>query len=490
MFSVGIDLGTTNSVCCTLKDGRYEFITFGREDSLPSVFLYQDGKKSFGSMAKRKSSVYAANYISSSKTFMGSNEKVWNLDGKEFTPTDVASELLLHMYSSIQNQCHLINEDIEAVITVPEYFTSNQIDETKKAGERAGFIVKRIVTEPVAAAIAYGHEIEGSNEKLFIFDLGGGTFDVAVLSVKGEGANRVYKTEKLGGDKKLGGDDFDEVLLNMMLSEIRKTKGVNLASQSQSGLDAKSYANLRLKLKFAAEAAKRELSEIDSYNIVLANLFEKNGVQHSLDMIVTQKQFEDKSEDLMDRIKQEVIKVMKNNDLSKDDITRVILVGGSSQIPFVRDYVQSFFNKSPYSDIDLSKIVAMGAAQLAYNTAHGIGDVVQDMISHSLGIEILGEKFSPILAKDSYYPIERTEEFTTTVDNQSAIEINVFEGEDIYNVNNNEFYGGFELDNIERAPKGVPRIAVTFKFDESRLLTVTVTDMKTGSTKMKTMKKG
>jgi molecular chaperone DnaK len=491
MFTVGIDLGTTNSVCCTLIDGRYEFISFGRQEFLPSVFLYQDFKKSYGAMAKRKSTIYATNYISSAKTFMGDSEKVWSIDGTEFTPTDVAAELLQHMYTNIQNQFTLDNsENIEAVITVPEYFTSNQIDETKMAGERAGFIVRRIVTEPVAAAIAYGHEITESDERLFIFDLGGGTFDVSVLSVKGKGTNRIYVTEKLGGDKKLGGDDFDEVLLNMMFSELRKSKGVNLASQAQSGFNPKTYANLRLKLKFAAEAAKKELSQLESYNIVLANLFEKDGVQHSLDMNVTRKQFEEKSEELIDRIQQEVKKVMNGSGLSIVDISRVILVGGSSQIPFVREYVQSFFKKIPYSDIDLSKIVAMGAAQLAYNTAHGLGDVVRDMISHSLGIEVHGERFEPILLKDSYYPIEQTNEFTTAMNNQSTIAINVYEGEDTNDVNQNELYGGFELTDIERAPKGVPRIDVTFKFDESRFLTVTATDRKTGSTKTVTMEKG
>jgi molecular chaperone DnaK len=491
MYTVGIDLGTTNTVCCTLRDGRYEFITFGREEVLPSVFLYQAGKKTFGSMARRKSEVYAANYISSSKTFMGDALKTWNIDGQQFNPTDVAAEILGHIYAGVLKYFGTDGrEDIEAVITVPAYFTSNQIDETKKAGERAGFTVKRIVSEPVAAAIAYGHEITNNDERLFVFDLGGGTFDVSLLHVQGTGDNRKYTTEQVGGDKKLGGDDFDDVILHMILSELRKTKGINLASEAQSGFDSLTYANLRQKLVLAAEAAKKDLSQSETVNIAVANLFEKGGIQHSLDMNVTQTQFEDKSQELIDRIKREVKKVINNSDISLDDISRVILVGGSSQLPFVRDYVESFFNKSPYSDIDLSKIVAMGAAQLAFNTAHGLGDVVQDLISHSLGIEVVDERFEPILLKDSHYPITVTKEFTTVVNNQSSIEINVYEGEDVENVHNNEPYGGFVLDNIEIAAKGVPRISVTFEFDESRILTVTATDKKTGASRTVQVEKG
>ncbi|WP_462409382.1 Hsp70 family protein [Neobacillus sp. Marseille-QA0830] len=490
MYTVGIDLGTTNSVCCTLIDGRYEFISFGREEVLPSVFLYQDGKKSFGSMAKRKSVVYATNYISSSKTYMGDMEKSWTIDGEIFTPTDVAMELLSHIHKNAQKHFRIDeSEDIEAVITVPAYFTSNQIDETKKAGERAGFKVKRIVTEPVAAAIAYGHEITGSDEQLFIFDLGGGTFDVSLLTVKGTGAGRQYVTNQIGGDKKLGGDDFDEVLLDMIFSELRKTQGINLSSQAQSGLEPSLYANLRQKLMQAAEAAKKELSQSDSANIVVANLYEKDGVQHSLDMIVTREQFENKSEELIDRIEREVKMLLNHSDTSIDEISRVILVGGSSQLPFVKDFIQNFFKKKPYSDIDLSKIVAMGAAQLAYNTAHGLGDIVQDMISHSLGIEVVDDEFEPILMKGSYYPTKETKEFTTVMNNQTSIAINVYEGEETADVHQNEFYGGFILDNIERAPKGVPRIDVTFEFDESRILTVTATDKKTGSSKTVVMEK-
>ncbi|WP_026691852.1 Hsp70 family protein [Peribacillus kribbensis] len=491
MLTVGIDLGTTNSACCTLIDGRYEFISFGREEVLPSVFLYQSGKKAFGSIAKRKSVVYATNYISSSKTYMGDLEKAWNIDGEIFTPTDVATELLSHIYKNVQKHFGVDDSaEIEAVITVPAYFTSNQIDETKKAGERAGFKVKRIVTEPVAAAIAYGHEIMGSDEQLFIFDLGGGTFDVSLLTVKGTGASRSYVTNQIGGDKKLGGDDFDDVLLGMIFSELRKTQGINLASQAQSGLDASLYANLRQKLLQAAEAAKKELSQSDSANIVVANLYEKDGVQHSLDMIVTRDQFGSKSEELIDRIEREVKMLLNRSETSIDRISRVILVGGSSQLPFVKEFIKNYFKKNPYSDIDLSKIVAMGAAQLAYNTAHGLGDVVQDMISHSLGIEVTGEEFEPILLKGSYYPTKETKEFTTVMNNQTSIAINVFEGENTEDVNQNECYGGFTLDNIERAPKGVPRIEVTFEFDESRILTVTATDKKTGSSKTVVMEKG
>lgn len=488
MYTVGIDLGTTNSVCCTLKDGRYEFISFGREEVLSSVFLYQNGKKSFGSMAKKKSVVYAQNYISSSKTFMGDSSKQWEIDGNKYTPTDVATELLEHIYQKTQAHFGIEDEKIEAVITVPAYFNSNQIDETKKAGQRAGFDVKRIISEPVAAAVAYGHEILDNDENLFVFDLGGGTFDVSLLSVTDTGIDRQYVTKVAEGDKKLGGDDFDQVLLGIMLSELRKSKGVNFSSQAQSGLDEKTYANLRQKLIQAAEVAKKELSESESAEIVVANLFEKDDIQHSLDMTVTREQFEEKSEELIDRIKRIVKKVLSGSNLSVDDISRVILVGGSSQLPFVKDYITSFFRQNPYSDIDLSKIVAMGAAQLASDSANGLGDRVKDIITHSLGIEIIDDRFVPILTKGSHYPLKITKTFQTTVDYQESVSINVYEGEDENNVHNNESYGGFILDDIELALKGV-QIDVTFEFDESRILRVTATDVKNGSTNTINIKK-
>lgn len=492
-FSVGIDLGTTNSVACSLIDGQYRFIPMGSGNGnvLPSVFLYQNNTKTFGSLAKRKSVIYGDYFISSSKTHLGNKEKNWIIDGSTFSPTDVASEILTYIYEQIKKDLQVGPDDqIEAVITVPAYFTSNQIDETKKAGEAAGFIVKRLISEPVAAAIAYGNEITSQKqEKLFIFDLGGGTFDVSVLKVSGEGEDRQFITEYVGGDKKLGGDDFDEVIYELLLAKLRKTEGINLASPELAGLDENKYANIHQKLMLKAEEVKCELSEIGESNVLLTNLFEHNGSIISLNFTITREEFEEASQHLISRIKNEVEKTFSQGKVRKHDITRVILVGGSSQLPFVQDYITSYFNLQPYSNIDLSKIVAMGAASMAFISSKGIGEhKIVDIIPHSLGTSVLGGYFSPILHKNVKYPTKNTESYTTVRDFQESILVKLYEGDAEY-ANDCEYFGEFELTNIERAREGIPEILITFEFDENRILKVTAEDTKTKSKESITIKK-
>jgi len=492
-FTVGIDLGTTNSVACSLIDGQYRFIPMGSGNGtvLPSVFLYQNGQKTFGALANRKSVIYNENFISSAKTYLGNSEVKWEIDGQRFTPTDVATEILTYMHEQIVKELKAEqNDEIKAVITVPAYFTANQIDETKKAGEAAGFIVKRIITEPVAAAITYGSELAGDKtERLFVFDLGGGTFDVSVLKVTGTGENREFNTEYVGGDSKLGGDDFNEVIYELLLAHLRRTEGVNLASAEIAGMDEAKFANVRQKLMVKAEAVKCELSELNESYVQISNLFDHNGTVISLEFTITRDEFQEASQHLINRIKSEVEKTFTDSNLKKHDITKVILVGGSSQLKFVNDYITDFFQLQPYSNIDLSKIVAMGAANLAFNASSGIGNVmITDIISHSLGIRVIGGYFSPILAKNSKYPIKQTESYTTVRDYQDVINIEVFEGDAEY-VDNCEYYGNFELTNIEHTRAGIPEILVTFEFDENRILTVTAKDRKTKSEKSITINK-
>lgn len=493
IHTVGIDLGTTNSVACSLIDGQYRFIPMGtgNGNELPSSFLYQNGTKSYGNIAKRRSVVFGNHYISSSKTYLGNPDKVWTIDDKDFSPTDVAAEVLTFMFEQVKKDLNIADgEDIEAVITVPAYFTSNQIDETKKAGIRAGFIVNRLITEPVAAAIAYGNELpNGQQEHLFIFDLGGGTFDVSILKVDGSGNDRQFKTVALGGDQRLGGDDFDEVVYELLLEHIRINEGLNLASSQTAGIDETTYVNAKQKLIQKAEQAKRDLGQSHETTLIFTNLLEKNGISINFEYTLTQRDFIEASQHLIDRIKNEIEKVFEQADCTRHDISRIILVGGSSQLPFVREMIENFFNKAPYSDIDHSKIVAMGAANMAYNSSRGIGeDKIIDIISHSLGIRIIGNRFSPILLKNDQYPVKKTESYTTTSDYQESINIEIFEG-DAQSTSDCEFYGEFELDNIEIAPEGVPEILVTFEFDENRILKVEATDVKTNSKRSITIDK-
>ena len=467
-LEIGIDLGTTNSVVAFFENGAIQYLRFRNKESLTSTMLYQNGKTTIGEMAKRKSAIYPSNFIKSSKTFMGDNVKTWKIEDKEFTPTDVATEVLNEIAKELKKKFSDLTE-VKAVITVPAYFTSTQIDETKKAGERAGFIIKQIVTEPVSAAVAYGFESQ-INQKLFIVDIGGGTFDTSILEVD----NKTFNTLAIGGDNNLGGDDFDNHILEYLLKFIRKDKGINLASFEKSGLAEDDYRKAYQALINKAEEVKIELSEYDDVEIEIANLFSG----YNLSTSITRAKFEEISSITIDKIKREIEKTLTEQGFSSSDIDKVVLVGGSARIPVVREFVTNLFGKNPYSDKPLDKLVAMGASIVAHddNTVQ-----IRDIISHSLGIELVNDKYSPILKKNSKYPLSNTQTYTTVMDYQANLDINVFEGEDEDDVNTNSFYGGFSLQNIEQAPAGIPQIEVTFEFDKNRILKVTAKDVRSGS---------
>jgi len=470
---VGIDLGTTNSVASYMNHGKIEYIKFRNKESIQSVAMYQNGKFIVGEKAKKKANLYPENYIKSSKTFMGDISKTWNIEDKVFTATDIAKEILLEIKSAIEKTISGTTE-IEVVITVPAYFTSSQIDETKKAGELAGLIVKQIITEPVSAAIAYGFE-DNINQKIFIVDIGGGTFDTAILEVK----NQVFNTLSIGGDNKLGGDDFDQKILDILLKYIRQNEGVNLSSLSKSGLNIESYSKAYQSLLLKAEETKMDLSEHDKVEISIANLFDN----YNLEMVITKSEFEETSDDILYKIKKEINKTLEEANLNPDQIDKVVLVGGSSRIPAIRDFIIEIFNTTPYSDKPLDKLVAMGAA-IAVTDENSVQ--INDIISHSLGIEIINEIFSPILIKNSKYPISSTEIYTTSSDYQEAVNVTVYEGED-ESINNNTLYGGFKLTDLEHAKQGIPKIEVTFEFDNNRILHVTAKDLNTNSINKQTI---
>jgi molecular chaperone DnaK len=469
-MKIGIDLGTTNSVVAYFDNGTIEYLRFRNRESLNSVMLYKDEKVIIGEMAKKKAVAYPKNFIKSSKTFMGDNEKIWDIEDKSFTPTDVATEILKEIKKNLEKKFSDVSEFV-AVITVPAYFTSTQIDETKKAGEKAGFIIKQIITEPVAAAVAYGFEDE-VNQKLFIVDIGGGTFDTSILKV----SNESFETLNIDGDNKLGGDNFDNYILEYLLKHIRKEYGVNLASFEKSGIPEDEYVKAKQILVTKSEEIKKELSEYEEVEVEISNLLSG----YNLSTKITREEFEDISSLTIDKIKRIIKRTLENFQFSSDDIDKVVLVGGTSKIPIVREFVTELFGKPPYSDKPLDKLVAMGAAIVAEDDN---SVKIKDIISHSLGIELVNNRFSPILKKNQNYPISHKEVYTTVMDFQTMLDINVYEGEDEDNVTNNDFYGGFSLENIEQAKAGIPQIEVTFEFDKNRILKVTAKDLNTGSSK-------
>ncbi|MDQ7073995.1 MAG: Hsp70 family protein [Gammaproteobacteria bacterium] len=467
---IGIDLGTTNSVVAYLENSSIKYLRFRNQESISSVMLYKDGKVTIGSMAKKKAVSNPSNFIKSSKVFMGDSDKVWNIEDKVFTPTDIAGEILKEIRKMLDKKFPDVSRFV-AVITVPAYFTSTQIDETKKAGEMAGFTIKQIITEPVSAAVAYGFEDE-LNQKLFIVDIGGGTFDTSILKV----SNRDFETLAIDGDNKLGGDDFDNYILEYLLKHIRKERGVNLASLTKSGISEEEYNKSKQVLIAKSEEVKKELSEYDEVEVEISNLLSG----YNLSTKISRVMFEEMASITIDKIKRTIKKTLDDSQHSSSNIDKVVLVGGSSKIPIVRKFVTELFGKAPYSDKPLDKLVAMGAAIIAQED-NAVN--IRDIISHSLGIEVVDDKFSPILKRNDHYPISHTQTYTTTVDFQQSVDVNVYEGEDEDDVHNDEFYGGFALTNIEQAHAGVPQIEVTFEFDKNRILKITAKDLGSGSVK-------
>ena len=492
-YTVGIDLGTTNTVCCTFNN-TYEFIKNKRGFILPSVLMYKDGKIIVGDSAKQRALRNPNNVISSSKTYMGDPEKRWAIDDMVFTPTDVAAEILTEIRQAAQRH-FCTDEQIEAVITVPAYFADTQYDETKKAAEKAGLKVIRILSEPVAAALAYGLDDEVNN--IFVVDIGGGTFDVCLLEIdhssKGE---KRFSTKAVDGDPKLGGDDFDDVIEQMCYSQLRMEFGIDLSSHKSSGLDAESYGQAKQKIRQKSEQAKIALSDVEETNIEIANLCKKNDEPINLKLHITKTEFENKAMPLFNKIKRTINRCIENNNIEPTSIEKVVFVGGSANIPYMKTIVSDCLGLDAYADRDLSKLVAMGAALCAAQNDSLVSTklIIEDILSHSLGIEIYQEdgdkiyRYAPMLVKNTIYPAKREETFCTVNDNQKSVVINVYEGESIENLDENIFYGGFELDNIKDGPAGIP-IKVDFEINENRQLIVTAWDQSTESKKSITINK-
>ncbi|MBF0232361.1 MAG: Hsp70 family protein [Desulfamplus sp.] len=486
-ISVGIDLGTTNSLCCSLIDGEFKFLSFrGGSQLLPSSLLYYDGKMTVGDMARKKSVLYSENYISSSKTFIGDSTKKWVLDDRHFNATDVATEVLSYIKKEIEKQFNFksesgsefeSNKKISAVITVPAYFTANQIDETKKAGEQSGFFVKQIIPEPVAAGIAYGFE-DNINEKIAVIDIGGGTFDISLLEASGNS----YSTLAIDGDNKLGGNNFDDIILEMCFRQIRKTVGIDLSSFESSRLSKSDYSQAKQRLILEAEHKKIELSSAEKVSIDIPNLFNKNNYVFHTE--ISRIQFEDAASPLIKRIERKIENCLREAAVNNvNNIHKVILVGGTSYIPKIQNCIQDYFNQAPYSDKDLSKLVAMGAAIIADDVSTV---EIRDKISHSLGIRLLGGKFYPLLKKNEIYPISVSKVFPYRGKNSENFFLKIYEGEDDC-VANNEFYGSLNLKGIADLTAGKPKIQVTFSFNKNRILEIKAKNVASGDQKTKSI---
>lgn len=469
---IGIDLGTTNTVVSYIENGKFKYLYFNAKDSLPSAILYRNNKIDVGEKAVKRSVIHSEQFIKSSKTFMGDHEKEWNIEGKKYTPTEVATEILIKVKNEAQKV--FADEQLEAVITVPAYFNSNQREETKKAGENAGFIVKQIINEPVAAAVAYGFE-DDINGQIFVVDIGGGTFDVSILKVlPGE-----FESVAIEGNSKLGGDDFDQIILEKLYKEIRMSTGVDLESFDSAGLSKEEYTQACQKLVIEAEEAKKTLSSINRVEIDIPALFVLKGAPYNFSTVMSRDEFEEEAKSLFTRIKRTIRKCLDDANISPSEIDKVILVGGTSNIPIIKEFVEEEFGKKPYADRDLAKLVAMGAALVADSDDDSI--ILRDIIAHSLGIEIEGQRFEKILLKNMRYPTKQSKLFTTTYDYQTEVDICIFEGENSENVEENTFYGSFVLPNIQKAKKGIPKIEVEFAFDNNQTLHVTAKDITSGS---------
>ncbi len=461
--TIGIDLGTTNSVVAVMEGGKPTVIANAEGSrTTPSIVGFsKTGERLVGQLAKRQAILNPDKTIASIKRHMGEDFKV-KIDDKEYTPQEISAMILRKLADDASS--YLGEKVTSAVITVPAYFNDAQRQATKDAGKIAGLDVLRIVNEPTAAALAYGLEKE-KPEKVLVFDLGGGTFDVSVLEI-GDGVHEVLSTS---GDTHLGGDDFDKKVMDWLCDEFKKAEGIDLRNDKQA----------MQRIKEAAEKAKCELSSVIETNINLPFITaDANGPKH-LDVSLTRAKFEDLSHDLLDRCKKPVEQALKDAGLSKGEIDEVVLVGGSTRIPAVQQLVKDYTGKEPNQSVNPDEVVAVGAAVQAGVLAGEVKDIVLlDVTPLTLGIETLGGVLTPLVPRNTTIPVSKSQVFSTAENNQTAVDIHILQGERPM-AKDNKSLGMFRLDGIPPAMRGLPQIEVSFDIDANGIVNVSAKDKAT-----------
>lgn len=462
---IGIDLGTTNSCVSVLEGGEPTVITNAEGNrTTPSVVGFaKNGERLVGETAKRQAVTNPDRTIASIKRYMGTDHKV-TIDGKDYTPQDISAMVLGKLKTDAE--AYLGETVTEAVITVPAYFTDSQKQATKDAGKIAGMDVKRIINEPTAAALAYGLDKDDTHQKILVYDLGGGTFDVSLLEL-GDGVFEVLATH---GDNKLGGDDFDSKLMDFMADSFAKENGIDLRKDNMA----------MQRLKEAAEKAKKELSASQTTNVNLPFITVSEAGPLHLNMDITRAKFDQLTGDLVERTIEPMKKAISDGGVSTAEIDKVILVGGSTRIPAVQDAVKKITGKEPFKGVNPDECVAIGASIQAGVLTGEVNDVLLlDVTPLSLSIETLGGVATKLIERNTTIPTKKSQVFSTAADNQTAVDIHVLQGEREMAADNTTL-GQFQLSGIPPASRGVPQIEVTFDIDANGIVNVSAKDMGTG----------